>query len=78
MSFLRFVLWLIIAVMAGELVVLLAGDAARRDRFMPTVLAGLFIVVAWNAAIVGGAMWVVLMLLAAGGVMHAFDVIRRW
>ena len=78
MSFLRVVLWLLIAVMMGELVVLLAGDAARRDRFLPTVAAGLFIVMAWNAAAVGGAMWEVLMLLAAGGVMHAFDVVRRW
>ena len=78
MSFLRVVLGFIAALMVAEVAVLAAGDAARRERFLPTVLAGLFIVAAWNAAAAGAGLWVVLGALAAGGAAHAIDVVRRW
>jgi hypothetical protein len=68
----------IAAVMLVEVGVLAVGPAARRGRFLPTVLAGLFIVLGWNAAVGGAGLWVVLAALAAGGAAHAVDVVRRW
>ncbi len=78
MSLLRVLLGVIAAVMAVEVGVLALGAPARRGRFLPTVLAGLFIVLGWNAAAGGSALWVVLAALAAGGAAHAVDVVRRW
>ena len=78
MIFLRVVLAVIAAVMVVEVGVLAAGDASRRGHFLPTVLAGLFIVLGWNAAAAGLGVGVVLVALAAGGAAHAVDLIRRW
>lgn len=68
----------IAVLMLVEVAVLAVGPAARRGRFLPTVLAGLFIVLGWNAAAGGAGVWVVLAALAAGGAAHAVDVVRRW
>jgi len=76
--FLRVVLAAMAAVMVVEAGVLAVGDASRRGRFLPNVLAGLFIVLGWNAAAAGAGVGVVLVALTAGGAAHAVDVVRRW
>ena len=76
--FLRVVLAVIAVVMVVEVGVLAVGDVSRRGRFLPTVLAGLFIVLGWNAAVAGLGVGVVLAALAVGGAAHAVDLARRW
>ena len=68
----------IAGIMVIELGVFVCQPAARRARFLPTVLAGFFIVLAWNASAHGLGVTVVLAALTAALLAHAVDVARRW
>jgi hypothetical protein len=75
---LRWLLPAIAALMAVELAVAGAQGADRRRRFLPTLCAGLFIVLAWNASALGGPWWLVLGLLGGALAAHAADLVLRW
>jgi hypothetical protein len=73
--------WLLPAIagiMAVEIVVIGLQAPARRARFLPTVLAGFFIVLAWNAYANGYAALLILAALSAALLAHAIDIWRRW
>ncbi len=78
MSFLGFLLPAIAGIMVIEVAVIAFQPGARRARFLPTVLAGLFIVLAWNASARGLGLYVVLAALTGALLAHAVDVARRW
>ncbi len=68
----------IAAIMVAELAVIGFQPPDRRRRFLPTMLAGLFIVLAWNASAQGWPLWVVLAALACALVAHGGDLAGRW
>jgi hypothetical protein len=68
----------IAGIMVVELVVVAFQPAARRRRFLPTMAAGFFIVLAWNASALGWPAWVILAVLACALIAHAADVVSRW
>jgi hypothetical protein len=65
-------------IIGAELGVVLLGDKRRRGRLLPTVLAGFFIVLGWNASVYGLGLLAVLSCLAGALAAHITDIARRW
>ncbi len=69
---------LVIAVMALEALVLRGLLNRRHALPLPTLVAGLCLLLAWRLA-QGGAPWTwIALMLSAAGMAHALDVWRRW
>jgi hypothetical protein len=68
----------IAGIMAVEIAVFVFQPAERRWRFLPTVTAGFFIVLAWTGFAQGLPVLFVLIALSAALVAHATDLYRRW
>jgi hypothetical protein len=78
MTLLAILVPLVGAIIGVELAVVLCGGNARRARLLPTVLAGFFIVLAWNASVYGLGSLAVFACLAGALAAHVTDMYRRW
>ncbi len=68
----------IAGIMVVEFLVVAFQPAARRRRFLPTMAAGFFIVLAWNASARGWGLPVVLLALSGALIAHGADLYQRW
>jgi hypothetical protein len=69
---------LAIALLVLELFVVSGWMRPRAGHLLPTMMAGLGLLVAWRVA-QGGAAWIWIALpLSLGGLAHAWDLWRRW
>jgi hypothetical protein len=69
---------LVIAVLAFE--ALIVRGLLRRQRAlpMPTLVAGLCLLLAWRVSLAGGPWFGVALPLCAAGLAHGVDLWRRW
>lgn len=70
--------WLAMVMLAGAVVEIAVLLALRRSALVIAVLPGLALGIALWVALAGGAAFWIGAALAAAGVLHAWDLRRRW